>query len=515
MHLRLILVASTLAFANLGAQAGTTPVDTIAEARRLRDAKDFAGAAALMRAYVESHPDDPGSARFAALMAYWSKDRAAADSVYSRAIAGHPNDADLRLEYGQFLVETGKGARADGVLAPFTAADSNTVTPQQLSRAHTLLGTAAYWRGDFTAARTEFRAAIALDSTAADARRQLREIETVAASWIRVGTDVWDDDQPLRYATFNAEGGWYLDPLTPLGIRARSAAYDVDGVSQSVLTAEASLTSYFPSAHLDLDAAAGVLERSFDESTDWTGRLALGARLPRTVMLRASYARTPYTSTVLSLSTAIMVQTLEGNARWGTSRGWSGELAAGYASYPDANHVSTAFGWVLAPLSRRESAMLHVGYGVSAQNSGENRFAPRGDVSVPPGQGSTTVPGQYTPYYTPQNLLVHSALATTSLRAGRKLVIDAGGSYGFSAHDDAPVLIAVPTPPTTTVQTAFYDRSFNPWNARGSIDWTATPAVRLALRVEHGRDAYYAFTTGRLELTYTFVAAAQRRADLH
>jgi hypothetical protein len=77
------------------------------------------------------------------------------------------------------------------------------------------------------------------------------------------------------------------------------------------------------------------------------------------------------------------------------------------------------------------------------------------------------------------------------------------------------VLTAVPTPPTTTVQTTFYDRSFHPWNTRGSIDWTATPAVRLAVRVEHGRDAYYAFTTGRLELTYTFVAAAQRRADLH
>ena len=515
MPSRFILAASLLAFANLGAQTGTVPVDTIAEARRLRDASDFAGAAALLRSYVESHPDDPGSARFAALMAYWSKDRAGADSVYARAIANHPNDPDLRLEYGRFLLETGKGDRAEEILAPFTAKDSTPFTPQQLSRARTLLGTAAYWRGDFTLARNEFRNAIALDSSAAEARRQLLEIESVAASWIRLGTDVWDDDQPLRFATFNAEGGWYLDPLTPLGVRARSSIYDVDGVSESVLTAEASVTSYFPRAHVDLDAAAGVLERSFDESTDWTGRFTLGARLPHTMVLRASYARAPYTSTVRSLSRAIMVQTLEGNARWGTTRGWSGELAARYATYPDDNHVSTAFGWILAPVSRRETAMLHVGYGFSAQNSAENRFAPRGDISVLPGQGPTTVPGEYNPYYTPQNLLVHSALATTSLRAGRQVVIEAGGSYGFSAHDDAPVLIAVPTPPTTTVQTTFYDRSFNPWNARGSIDWMATPAVRLAVRVEHGRDAFYAFTTGRLELTYTFVAAAQRRADLH
>src|SRR5262245_28748609 len=207
-----ILAASLLAFANLGAQTGTVPVDTIAEARRLRDAKDFGGAAALMRRYVESHPDDPGSARFAALMAYWSKDRAAADSVYARAIANHPNDAELRLEYGRFLVETQKGHRAEEILAPFVAKDSSAFTPQQLSRAHTLIGTAAYWRGDFSEARNEFRTAVALDSLAADARHQLLEIETVSAPWIRVGTDIWDDDQPLRYATFNAEGGWFLDP---------------------------------------------------------------------------------------------------------------------------------------------------------------------------------------------------------------------------------------------------------------------------------------------------------------
>ena len=47
--------------------------------------------------------------------------------------------------------------------------------------------------------------------------------------------------------------------------------------------------------------------------------------------------------------------------------------------------------------------------------------------------------------------------------------------YGVSAHDDAPVLVAVATPPSTVVTRGFYDRSFTPWNARGSVDWAATP----------------------------------------
>ena len=90
----------------------TQPVDTLAEARRLRDTKDFAGAAALLRPYVESHPDDAGSARFAALMAYWANDRVTADSLYAQALARHPGDANVRLEYGRFLIETGSSRRA-------------------------------------------------------------------------------------------------------------------------------------------------------------------------------------------------------------------------------------------------------------------------------------------------------------------------------------------------------------------------------------------------------------------
>jgi len=509
-----ILTVALLATANLFAQTAKVPVDTIAEARRLRDANDYAAAAALMRSYVESHPDDPGSARFAALMAYWSKDQVSADSIYARAIANHPGDADLRLEYGRFLVETGKSSRARVILAPFAANDSVSFNRQQLARARTLLGTVDYWQGDFTGARNEFRAALALDASLAEARRQLVEIETAAASWVRVGADMWDDDQPLRFAAFNAEGGWFLNPLTPLGVRARSSVYDGDGTSESILAAEATITSYFPSAHLDLVAAGGVLDRSYGAPTDWTTRLTLGARLPGTTMLQAKYARTPYTNTVRSLDREIMVQTLEADLRWGSSRTWNGELGARHEIYPDDNSVSSGFGWILAPISSRETASLHLGYGFTAQSAVESRFLPREDITVRPGQPPTEVPGEYNPYYTPSNLRIHSVLATASLRPNRQLVVEAGGSYALSAHDDAPILYAVSTPPTATVQRDFYERSFQPWNARGSINWNATPAVRITVGAEHGRDAFYEFTTGRLELTYTFVAAAQGRADL-
>jgi hypothetical protein len=508
-----ILLASAFVSANLCAQSAPV-ADTLAEARRLRDASDFTAAAALLRPYADGHPDDAGSARFAALMAYWAKDRVAADSIYARTLAGHPNDGALRLEYARFLLETSARARARVVLAPMVATDSVSYPPAQIAWARTLLGTADYWSGDLTAARREFATALSLDTSVTDARRQLTEIETAAAAWIRVGSAFWNDDQPLRHASFDAEAGWYPNPLTPLVIRATSTVFDGDASTESVSSAEADLTTYVPAAHLDLGLGAGVLQRSFADASDWTARAALGVRLPHTIILQTRFERAPYTYTVRSLAQAVMVRSLEGGMRWGAPRGWLGEVVGRREDYPDDNSISTAYAWLLAPLVRRASATVQAGYSFTAQSAEESRFSPREDVSFPPGQPPASVPGEYNPYYTPRNLRAHSALVSASVHPGGRWSVSGDGRYALSARDEAPVLVPVVTPPNVTVTRAFYDRSFTPWNARGSVDVAATESVRIGLMAEHGRGAYYSFTSARIGLTYAFVAAARKRADV-
>jgi hypothetical protein len=39
--------------------------------------------------------------------------------------------------------------------------------------------------------------------------------------------------------------------------------------------------------------------------------------------------------------------------------------------------------------------------------------------------------------------------------------------------------------------------------------------MRISLGAEHGREAYYQFTTARVELTYTFVPRVHERGDLY
>lgn len=488
-------------------------MDTLVEARRLRDAGEFAAAASILRPYIASHPDDPGSARFAALMAYWAKDPRAADSIYAQALARHPNDAELRLEFGRLLVDSRDGARARAVLSPLVIA-SDSASQTVAARAHTLLGTLAYWTGDYVEARDRFLNALRLESSIAEARRQLREIETAAATWVRAGVSGWDDDQPLQRATVSVEGGWFANPLTPVTLRARSARFDADPSAETVSTAEADLSTYLPGMRLELGARGGVVQRSFGEGTDWTGRATLGIRARDNGLLQLGVEREPYLNTTGSLATPIMTTSVVGTARWQPS-GWMIEGVARRERYPDDNDITTGYVWALAPIVRRGRGSMHAGYSFAAQSATTGRFIPPRDASLsfPPGQAPATVPGRYDPYYTPRNLRVHLALASVRLAPNDRWTLTSDLSYAIHARDDAPVLVVVPDPPDLDIVRAYFDREFTPWNVRGGIDVGVTDAARLALTVEHGQRAYYRFTTVGLSGTYRFVAAARRRAD--
>ena len=509
-----VLAASVLAGATLELR-GQSPgavVDTIAEARRLRDAGQYGAAAAILGPYVAGHPDDPGTARLAALMSYWSKDLAAARATYERALERHPDDADLRAEFGKFLVDLREAARAREVLTPLVETGPR-LRPAS-GRALTLLGTLDYWRGDYARARNHFIESLSVDPTDADARRQLREIEMASASWVRVAGVGWHDDQPLDHTAFEAEGGWFASPVTPLSVRVGSTQFAHDGVTETVTRADAGVATFFPGPRLDVSLGGGVVDRTFGDASDWTARASLGVRLPGNVALEGRFERAPYLSTAASLATSVMTHTLDATLRLRAASGWVGDATARRETFDDDNAVTTGYVWLFAPVVRGAGGQLQVGYSFAAQSATYSRFVPRDDaLTVPPRPGPAAVPGIYDPYYTPRNLRVHSGLLSATVRPTPRWSIAGNGSGGVHARADAPVLAVVSRPPNVDIVRDYVAREFTPWNVRGALEGSVTDAVRLALTAEHGKGPYYVYTTAGVCITYTFVAAARRRAD--
>src|SRR5512132_364117 len=108
------------------------------EAVRLRNAGDFAGAVKALRSHLASYPDDGDALRLLAQTLYWRRDFSESRTAYENALSIHPEDTELRLQYGQMLIETGDGNRAREVLAGLGSEETH-------GRVDALLGTLAYW----------------------------------------------------------------------------------------------------------------------------------------------------------------------------------------------------------------------------------------------------------------------------------------------------------------------------------------------------------------------------------
>lgn len=490
-----VLLAATLLLAAC-AFAQAEPQDRRAEAERLRDSGDFSAAVKLLKAQLAEYPEDGDAARLLAQTLYWMKDFAASGAAYETALAAHPQDTTLRLQYAQMLAETGQRRRARELLNPLLA------DAPHRAQAEELLGTLAYWDGDLNTARTRFVEALRANRNQQQAKRQLEEIDSSTAPWFRVSGGGSHDDQPLDAGTLTFEGGWFPAPLTQVSGRIQPMRFSGDNGMRTVGMAEFAVQQYFPQWHMETEVAAGGVTHwlAGGRQSDWTQRTAVGFRLPRHVTIRAKFERSPYFYTVASLDTPVMVNSGSGLARWDDPRGWLAEAGFRHDHFPDANAIRTGYGWLLAPLVHRKVIELQAGYAVNASNADESRFVLNHPVQpFRPTDKRFDFSGSYAPYYTPSHLLTHSATAALTLRPNARATFRIGGSYAVHATDDAPYYFgSVARVPLL----AFYERHFSPWNIHSSLEVKIGDGLTLAPTTNIGRTVFYSWVSGGVQMTF-------------
>jgi hypothetical protein len=482
--------------------------DTVREAVRLRNPGPLAPAVRGLYAGIARPPAAASGVGRPPHTLNGRGERDRARPPYETALSRHPDDTRLRLEYGQMLVDTRNDRRAREVLSP--AAE----TPAGAAGAETLLGTSAYWSGDFTRAAVHFRRALQADSSAHEARRQWREIAAATAPWVRFGSAGRHDDQPLDRIAPELEAGLFLTPLWSIRARGEAAWYRPEpDPSRSVLTAAATTSGYLPSLRLDTEASGGFVRRNGPTArTTAVGSLALRLRLPGHVSLGARGERKPYFFTTASLTTDVMIDEGAVTLALQHPQGWLGEGAYVRQRFSDRNTVESAYAWLLAPIARGSAVTFQAGYALSAQHARESRFVLADTTqAVPPGHPLFDVTGRYVPYYTPDHLLAHAALAALELRttAGGRFRIDA--SLALHARDDAPVFQVSGVPPAVVSGT--FRRAFTPWQLRGGVEQRVTPGLTFYVNAEHSRTVFYSTSGGSVSLMYRFASAAVRKVD--
>lgn len=404
----------------------------------------------------------------------WDKQFAESEALYRRILAGDPQSHAARLGLARVVMWQGRYGEA---IALF----------EQLEGVEALEGkaTAEYWSGDLRRAARDFRRVLALDPARESAQRSLNEITATATPSQRVTVLGTHDDQPYDAMRSQLEARFFSDPQTRWGVVTGAYHLDADRIGQSdgqylllenetrvrALTFGGSLGVFtFPDGVRRPIGSAGVRWRNLSLRVEHREELASATSL-----------RTHASSTTTAL-------------RWDYDRNVIAAAEVSHRGYFDDNSVRAAVAYAVVPYKRNETTYW-LGASATARDADESRFQMTAVSATLDGTFFRyRYRGEYDPYWTPDDLLETRAVVAVErrfARGGVKLHGDAGYARD-RGRAFGPDIGPGPFPASTF--TFAFDRTYRPWRAGLTGDFSLGPSLRFEAGVERGATVDYRST---------------------
>lgn len=471
-------------------------------ARQLRDAGAYDAAIRLIDAYLGRRPGEGEARWLLAQTLYWDGRTERAVEEYRRTLERLPDHAVLRLDFGRLLAENGRPDEAGEVLRPVIRGEaSRGASPRVVADAHTWLGKLAYWEGELRTARDHLGTALRTAPGQAEARRLYREIQALRAPWLTLGAGYRHDSQPLDAGRGRLELGWRPSPPVRIELRERPAVlWAPDRGADPAVETEAALGLGRPDGPAGAELRAGRAERPSLDRGGWIGGGAFRLRFPGGVELEGEARRWQYRFTTSSLDTALFVESGEARLVREAPTGWAGEAGARLHSYPDGNRVLQAFAWFLAPVWSRGENAFRIGYAFEHADSDRSTFVPEsaGSGGGVPGPSAPSARGIYDPYYTPEEVRQHHAVAALQVAPGAAATLSLDGSVGVVGRELAPVV-------DSAGELDFVRRDFLPWRIRSAASASLSPRSSVRVEGAYREGAFFRTLGATAEFTYRFL----------
>ena len=343
---------------------------------------------------------------------------------------------------------------------------------------HWLLARNLYWLQRYRRALLHYERALALqpDNTALreDYEMVLAASRAARAPWMAARTSYGTDNQPLQTVDASAQMDAFVSATILAGFRAGVQRLDAEGETTSRIGTLAAAFAWVPErTRAAVRLAAGAQHNSSADAARPIGSVTVEAAAWRDVKVSASASRTMYHATRASIDTMLPVTAFDLIVQRQSESGIALAAQVRRDAHDDGTEIGTAYAWILVPVWRR----VRFGYAASRQDA---------DTSSWTGT-------EYAPYYTPEDVVVHSLLADAAISAG-VVKLHASIAAGVRARE----LVPFTGPPGIGVQ--FYERSFTPWRLSASLSRAFTNRASVALDISHERTAFYDISVMQLTL---------------
>ncbi len=445
--------------------SGVYAVDTFKRGDQLIAKKKFRKAAKLYKAYHRNHPKDVNALWKLGQVNLWMNNTQQSDETYREALKLDPKNDNLNLNYIHSLLDMGKLGEAGARLTDMEMAGKD-YPNMALLRAKL-----SYYNGDFKQAAAYMRKDLKLEKNNAESLELNDQIEMARSPLVSLNEAYLTDNQPLTAVISTLKAEKYFNKYATLYL-----AYDqfhfTDSSGLNAHWVRVGDKLYFPKAGLRMNLGGGIVKFPLKNDIGWSGNLALNLRISSQFDADASVDHVPYLDTRSSVDTNISATRFAAMLNW-HKNSWSAQTAFLNSSY-EGNSVYGAYAWVLAPLVKfPKGGLLQGGISMSYSNSGESSYKPVLSMSGIVANSATTsvVAGIYNPYFTPNNLLVNSALVSLSLNPSKVVSINLSGDIGYGTINNPYLYLDKDNTGNNVVRRGFSMEYFVPANAIAAINF--------------------------------------------
>jgi hypothetical protein len=408
----------------------TIPVDTVALARSFAYGKDFERADYLLTKYNLNHSDISGLGLHAQVL-YWMKAYDRSIDTYKKATRLFPTSS-IQLEYARMLFSLNKLKEARSLLNAYMRYDSTNVD------ANIMTAYINVWNGRTGLAAKKASTVLQRYPDHAEAKDILNQISNYTTPYFKTGTEYFSDDQPLEGSSFYAEAGMYKSWLFAPTVHASAYQYRSEYTLFHSMWAQASNTVQL-GMKSKIKLKGGIFQQN-SVGKPFTGGIEVSRKIARNFLLQAGMEKRPYQYTVRSLNRLVMENFSGVSLSYNKKDKWLGKAGYELFRYQDANKINAAYLWVLGPVFSRGHFSLSGGYGFRYADAVDSRYVSQKSLSQLTSSVYKGVQGVYSPYFTPEEQKIHSALASVKFSPVKNLQFSSRATIGVVAKAANPYL---------------------------------------------------------------------------
>ncbi len=431
-----------------------------------------------------------------AYTAHKNKHEILAKRLYKKAILISPGNMDLKLEYARTLYESGSLRQIQPLL--------DVLKKSTVDQSEVLLLEAKtnYWKGKFVKANESLSEFNILYPESNLTNELKQTIDDTRSPYLNVDVSYLTDNQPLQVVAEQIEFGQYRSWLFYPALKVKNYNFST---SSQVVAASVSNLFQFAGIGLSSKLEAGAYYNQTINKTNLIGSISFTKSLFKKTNLEVGVNRNPYIATTTSTTYDLLQNNAYATVESGIIKPIFLHVGYNYQFFDDHNNIQTFGTWALSKPIFKSSFKLQLGYGFSYSDSKTILYVPSKPITANTTDGYSIVDGEYSPYFTPDDLLINSAIIVMGITVAKKIEITAKGNYGFYAHAKIPQLGSVAQQLNNkNITLASYETNFHPFDLELSIDYNINDKITIVARSSYFETYYYTSLNTVISLNYRF-----------